>query len=323
MIQTIIILLILLGIGNIYRNKLKTIDFTIKTTFFKKVSPSNYHFLLNIIVISLVSYLLNKIFQVYCQPVIWAGILLISVMLSFSFLKTYEKFLTIKILMRILQGIGFFISVYCIYFLQLWFIANILIAFLTILISYLFYKEKFIENQIDNTFFSTFLFNLGLAFISPIYFIYLTIREFINSDIIGKILIPLSAISILLIFLIFSFKYRELANRISKFNVEQIFKNLEIKREIQNSYLGERIVGMHLKFHTRYHEYDGWRPPLHDPFLIFALWINDYFDPLANYSYDDRIKLYETLFPKKNLQANCSCAFSNSKFYWNDKIFKK
>lgn len=36
--------------------------------------------------------------------------------------------------------------------------------------------------------------------------------------------------------------------------------------EVGRNYMTDRMLGMHFKYHTALHLFDGWRPPLHDPF---------------------------------------------------------
>ena len=44
--------------------------------------------------------------------------------------------------------------------------------------------------------------------------------------------------------------------------------------EIQRNYMTERMLGMHFKYHLSFCQYDGWRPPLHDPSVVVAIWLN-------------------------------------------------
>lgn len=44
--------------------------------------------------------------------------------------------------------------------------------------------------------------------------------------------------------------------------------------QVAPSFITERMLGMHFKYHTELCLYDGWRPPLHDPLLVMASWLN-------------------------------------------------
>lgn len=90
---------------------------------------------------------------------------------------------------------------------------------------------------------------------------------------------------------------------------------------IERTFMTEKIVGMHFKYHTRFCEYDGWRPPLHEPMLIMGLWLNGMNDPLKM-ELKERLELYKKLFPNEPYKMNCSCAMEESKRYHNDPLFK-
>ena len=90
---------------------------------------------------------------------------------------------------------------------------------------------------------------------------------------------------------------------------------------VEHTFMTEKIVGMHFKYHTRFCEYDGWRPPLHEPMLIVGLWLNGMNDPLEM-ELKERLELYKKLFPNEPYKMNCSCAMQESKTYHNDPLFK-
>ncbi|MGB1031852.1 MAG: hypothetical protein ACPGWM_04520, partial [Flavobacteriales bacterium] len=66
---------------------------------------------------------------------------------------------------------------------------------------------------------------------------------------------------------------------------------------VELNFWNERIIGMHFIYHTKICEFDGWRPPLHDPLLNVGLLLNSFEDPLDHMSLEDRINLYEMSFP--------------------------
>ncbi len=99
--------------------------------------------------------------------------------------------------------------------------------------------------------------------------------------------------------------------------------------EVPQNYMTERMLGMHFKYHLSFCELDGWRPPLHDPSIVVAIWLTapfradlDYkgFAPRGyrqNYLVD-RIAVYKAVFPGRPVRMDCSCAKGYSKFYFND-----
>ncbi len=102
-------------------------------------------------------------------------------------------------------------------------------------------------------------------------------------------------------------------------------------REIPRNYMTERMLGMHFKYHLSFCELDGWRPPLHDPSIVVAVWLTAPFRADLDWRgmtrlgsrhgttlFDERIAAYKTLFPDRPIRMDCSCAKSYRKFYMND-----
>lgn len=106
---------------------------------------------------------------------------------------------------------------------------------------------------------------------------------------------------------------------------------------VKPSYMAERMLGMHFKYHMSLCLFDGWRPPLHDPFLVVATWLNFSFmhnpsaetfrkslfrggpgSPFVSMSplhLQGRIAAYRLVFPGKPVQEDCTCAESYSNAY--------
>lgn len=95
------------------------------------------------------------------------------------------------------------------------------------------------------------------------------------------------------------------------------------------NYMTERMLGMHFKYHLSFCEYDGWRPPLHDPSIVVAIWLTAPFRAEMDhrghtpwgYQYHsviDRIAAYKAAFPGRPVRMDCSCAKGYSKFYFKD-----
>jgi hypothetical protein len=80
--------------------------------------------------------------------------------------------------------------------------------------------------------------------------------------------------------------------------------------ESMRSFMDERILGLHWKYHTQFCPYDGWRPPLHDPAVVIGYWLNGgghRMDPPANQY------LHDTIFPDQP-RPDCCCA-ANERFW--------
>jgi hypothetical protein len=100
---------------------------------------------------------------------------------------------------------------------------------------------------------------------------------------------------------------------------------------LPRNYMTERMLGMHFKYHLSFCELDGWRPPLHDPSIVTAVWLTAPFradldwrgmKPLGarhgTTFFDERIAAYKDLFPERPLRMECSCAKGYRKFYMKD-----
>lgn len=91
--------------------------------------------------------------------------------------------------------------------------------------------------------------------------------------------------------------------------------------ELNKTFMTEKILGMHFIYHTRFCEYDGWRPPKHEPLLVLGMWLNGREDPL-HVSLETRLGLYKQFFPNRPYKFDCSCAMEYSEVYYNDILWK-
>lgn len=84
----------------------------------------------------------------------------------------------------------------------------------------------------------------------------------------------------------------------------------EFLKQLPANYFIERLLGIGFKYHTALDYWDdGWRPPIHDPFLNIGLWVfaNSYYP----YRVLDRRYYYKRLFPNEPLKADCPCSYMN------------
>lgn len=91
-------------------------------------------------------------------------------------------------------------------------------------------------------------------------------------------------------------------------------------QQLEKSYMTEKILGMHFIYQTRFCEYDGWRPPKHEPILVIGMWLNKRIDPME-VDLSQRLKLYKKEFPSRTTKFSCSCAIEESQSYHNDKLW--
>ncbi len=97
--------------------------------------------------------------------------------------------------------------------------------------------------------------------------------------------------------------------------------------QVQPSYMTERMLGMHFKYHMALCTFDGWRPPMHDPFIVIAVWLNyPFMDPstakefrehlfipgngpflnMGPWDPQNRITVYKRVFPDRPIRQKCS-----------------
>jgi len=80
----------------------------------------------------------------------------------------------------------------------------------------------------------------------------------------------------------------------------------------------ERLAGTLFKYHNYIETYDGWRPPLHDPWVNVSLWLRggQQFEKAGVREVNpllvaDQVGLYHRLFPHLPLKAACVCAYTH------------
>lgn len=109
--------------------------------------------------------------------------------------------------------------------------------------------------------------------------------------------------------------YKKAINSIEKFKVSGY-------TELEKNFMTEKILGMHFIYHTQYCEFDGWRPPKHEPIMIIGMWLNNRIDPLK-VNLETRLELYKKFFPDKKYKFDCSCGLEYRQDYHNDKLWKQ
>lgn len=114
--------------------------------------------------------------------------------------------------------------------------------------------------------------------------------------------------------------------------VQVALKDPDKSAMVPADYMTELMLGMHVKYHISFCAYDGWRPPLHDPSIVVAAWLNVPFhsDPHRRRYHGDsvcpaplfyggqRIEVYKRVFPNNAIWQSCSCALDYSGEYSKD-----
>jgi energy-coupling factor transporter transmembrane protein EcfT len=232
----------------------------------------------------------NIIWQVFCIPTTWAMILL-----SICFINTILYPLTFRHkknqpIQSFISGISFIVFIYCIIFLaQMNWLGLFAILF----------------------------FGLGLLTFIPHYFaLQLLWNNLIKpkTSLIKYFFITGVIVSIL-VSGYFGYQYKIAISEIEQFKDSNYIK-------LKKSFMTEKILGMHFIYHTRFCEYDGWRPPKHDPSLVIGMWYNKGYDPLSKIRLEKRVNLYKKFYPNRKIKYNCSCAWFYKNDYHNDEIWK-
>ncbi len=122
----------------------------------------------------------------------------------------------------------------------------------------------------------------------------------------------LSGIVILSVFQVFfALQYKNLGVIINEIPLNSQTPEM-LANKLPRNYMSERFAGTHFRYHTRPDYYDGWRPPLHDPFLVISRWIYPNVDNSnpgqRRLNLYDRIDLYQEMYPATPVFVDCFCA---------------
>lgn len=246
------------------------------------------HFAANLLLAS-AAILENLHVQAFCKPVPWALAVSVVCFLPFAVYPISRNRLKgIRPLLFFLFGLASVVCFYCIIFLAHLNILGIPLIFvgigIVVYVPHVFLAQMLFwtfKNPANSTYRKHFLMAVALSLIT---------------------------------FIGIGFAYKSKISEFEKAKTANNYSQID-----KNSYLNERIVGMHFIYHTRFNEYDGWRPPMHDPILIAGLWANSFNDPIK-IGLEQRVELYKQLYPNKPIKMTCSCASVYSENYFNDPL---
>jgi len=231
----------------------------------------------------------NTYSQVFCIPTAWAIALLIVCFATCILFPHLHRFPHFQPVLGFIGGISFSVFLYCVVFLEFMngFGLAMILFFGTGLIVYI------------PHYFAVYL--LWKCTIKPAH---ARLRDFFLLGITLSVSIAAFA----------GFQYKHAMKAIVQFE-ESGFQQLE------KSFFTEKILGMHFIYHTRFCEFDGWRPPKHEPLLVVGMWLNGREDPL-NVKLAQRVALYQSQFPEKPVKFNCSCAIRYGDNYHRDGLWE-
>lgn len=237
--------------------------------------------IINSIIVSAVV-LLNTVFQIYCRPVWWAGVVAV-ICLLWTIAKPLVQEKVHPVIRGVLSALSCLFWSYCFFFILTDGKVNISILYGMVFWAVFCVLEWLkMEKTSGKKVLLTFLI-VNLVMLSGLF-------------VAGK-------------------TYRKTAQDICE-------KGMDKLSQSAYPYWTERIAGMHFIYHTRYCIYDGWRPPKLDPLLTVALALNNYNDPLRDLPLKERLQLYRKLYPHRPYKFKCSCGLAYSKDYHRAELWQ-
>lgn len=248
--------------------------------------PTNLAVLNGVLIVLLI--LLNTYFQAFCIPTTWT-IIVLAICFTNTILYPILDKTKFAPLTSFINGVTLFVFAYCVIFLeQMNFFGLVMIIVglgLAIFIPHFFMVQLIWKNLIkptNNTSRYSFIIAIILCIGTVIF--------------IGQ-------------------EYKRAIHSIEKFKESNY-------TQLDKSFMTEKILGMHFIYHTRFCEFDGWRPPKHEPILVIGMWLNNRIDPLK-VDLETRLELYKKFFPDKKYKFDCSCALQYRQDYHNNKLWTK
>ncbi|MFT5822642.1 MAG: hypothetical protein ACI8ZM_003898 [Crocinitomix sp.] len=227
---------------------------------------------------------LNFFWQVFCLPSGWATVLISVCFINTIIYPIASRFKSIHWLIGFLNGVSFCLFLYCIIFLGEMNAFGLFMILVGIGLGT--FVPHFLAIQI-----------IWKSLVKPI-------SNTIKYAFITGVIICFSGTFFI------GYKYKQAITDFQRTEVSN-FESLE------KSFFNEKIIGMHFIYHTRFCEFDGWRPPIHEPVLVLGMWMNGGVDPL-NLSLEERVALYKRHYPENRIKFDCSCAMEESSAYHND-----
>ncbi|MDA9261927.1 hypothetical protein N9P38_01050 [Flavobacteriales bacterium] len=229
----------------------------------------------------------NRLSQGFCNPSFWSSIL-IGISLIFVIISPLVRDVKSH-LVGFIAGVSFSSFLYCVIFL-----GHINLYALPLI-----------------------LVGIGIVILIPHFFAFQLIQRFFfkaKNKIVKKYFV-IGVVSCFCVSILAGISYNNAANKIKKLQESNSLV-------FDTNFMTEKIVGMHFIYHTEICEYDGWRPPIHEPMLVLGLWWNSMADPLE-ISLEERLDLYRLIFPDNPVKFKCSCAIEESRRYHNDELWNK
>jgi len=228
--------------------------------------------------------------QVFCMPVLYARVLCTAFFVAIL-LYPFVKANWIKIPLCFLLGTGVPISVYCIFFLG----GPLLLNYIGFVLEIL-------------------LLGAGLLAFIPFYLLRHIRIYYRQANVLGRRIIMVGVYTPLVALCIYMYLFNRYAVKAGQI-AKSVNSTEELVNQLPKNYFTERILGLHWKYHTSLsYIYDGWRPPLHDPFFLVARWFNffsstNFYEPPWPWYNEEAVKFYHRKFPDLPIRENCPCSY--------------
>ena len=231
------------------------------------------------------------VLQVFCRPVPYAAAMCVAFFLSilvFPFVNSGW----LKGFLYFFIGTGVPICVYCMLFLG----GPLLIGYIGFALLILFFGG-------------------GLLAFIPFYLLAHIRRYYKTAGRTYRIVFKSGIFIPLVVLAVYLFNFKAYLSVADKMHNRSVSKD-EIISALPSNYFTERLLGLCWKYHTNLEFInDGWRPPLHDPFLVIAISVFNF--PFhstdakwPNYN-TEAIKYYHRKFPERPLKESCPCSYSH------------
>jgi hypothetical protein len=295
---------------------------------FKIFIPSPRHLSVVNVLAAIAIFSVNRLGQFFCVPVDWAAIALVIFALSMVIYPFLEEKNKGNYVISFIHGIGLLICLYCIFFYRLEVLGCLFLALIygailfapSYAITELILKWFKIKELRSIRIVSTPALFTAIVVGLPIFWLIQIVKRFIESNKIHKAITVTSCVLMLVLTSFFVNAYKTIIE-----NKEAILKiDSKVISPIQSNFFGnymlEKAIGWALVYHTETCIYDGWRPPMHDPFLVVSNWLLTTGEPLDS-DFDMKVKLYKALYPDVPIKKKCSCGIEESNTYFSDPRF--
>lgn len=245
-------------------------------------------------ILILIVVIANSLLQAFCRPSLWATIVLVICFSNKILYPLLTKENSLFYISNFISGLSVGVFVYCIIFLGH-------INFLGL--------------------FAILLLGFGLVTYIPCFFVIQLFYKYLFSykNKLTKFIFCIGILTFLSAVFFINKQYKEALISIDRFKKSDY-------TSLDQNFMTEKILGMYFKYHTQICEFDGWRPPIHEPTLVIGQWFNGRLDPLtadgrSRLALKKRIQLFKKFFPDEKVKLDCACAANYSWQYHEDSLF--